>query len=82
MLYEVITCGEMAADPLNLLALIGMGIREFSMAAPFIPRTKAFLQDLHTDMARKAVRKVMHLGTSDQIRAHLMDVLKKIEQVN
>ncbi len=79
---DVCVCGEMAADPLNLLALIGMGIREFSMAAPFIPRTKAFLQDLHTDMARKAVRKVMHLGTSDQIRAHLMDVLKKIEQVN
>ena len=39
-------CGEMASDPANLLLLVGMGIREFSMPAPFIPRTKAFLAGL------------------------------------
>ncbi len=36
-------CGEMAADPACLLALIGMGIHEFSLSAPYIPQLKKFL---------------------------------------
>ena len=30
-------CGEMAADPLNALLMLGMGIREFSLSAPMHP---------------------------------------------
>ena len=74
-------CGEMASDPLNFLVLIGMGIREFSMASPFIPRTKAMLRDLPAKAARKAVLEVLQLPTSSAIRAHLVQVLKEVERV-
>ena len=72
-------CGEMASDPLNFLVLVGMGIREFSMPAPFIPRTKAFLQDLSSRKARKAAREVLAMNDSVQIRTHLLAVLKSLE---
>jgi phosphotransferase system enzyme I (PtsP) len=71
-------CGEMASDPLNLLLLIGLGITEFSMPAPFIPRTKAFLRDLSSRVARRAAREALEMGDSDSIRAHLSRVLARV----
>ncbi len=75
-------CGEMASDPMNFLLLIGMGLREFSMPAPFIPRTKAFLQNLDLKTARKAAREVLLMTDSAAIRAHLNKALAKLEPAN
>lgn len=72
-------CGEMASDPINLLVLIGLGIREFSMPAPFIPRTKAFLKDLDSGFAREAVSQVLRLNAGSAIRAHLIELLNNLE---
>jgi len=72
-------CGEMASDPLHFLLLTGMGIREFSMPAPFIPRIKAFMRDLSLKTARKAAREVLTMSDSAAIRTHLMKVLESIE---
>ncbi len=74
-------CGEMASDPMNFLVLYGMGITEFSMAAPFIPRIKAFLRDLPSDVAREAAAEVLTMTDSASIRSHLVNVLKEIVQV-
>ena len=75
-------CGEMGSDPMNFLVLYGMGIREFSMPAPFIPRIKAFLRDLDSAVAIKAARDVLTLSESAKIRAYLIEVLKEIEQLD
>ncbi len=72
-------CGEMATDPLNLLLLLGMGIREFSMPAPFIPRTKAFLKGVSMEMARRRYMEVHGMDSSIQIRAHLAETLAEVE---
>jgi len=71
-------CGEMASDPLHFLALIGMGIREFSMPAPFIPRIKARLRDLPAKAARRAAREILAMNDSAHIRAHLLKTLKDL----
>ena len=68
-------CGEMVTDPLNFLVLFGMGIREFSMAAPSIPRVKEFLGTFTTDRATRAVGHVLKMNDSRRIRAYLNDVL-------
>jgi phosphotransferase system, enzyme I, PtsP len=70
-------CGEMASDPMNFLVLYGMGINEFSMPAPFIPRIKAFLRDLPSQVARKAAADVLSMTDSASIRRHLINVLKE-----
>ncbi len=70
-------CGEMATDPAHFLLLLGMGIREFSMAAPFIPRIKAFLRDLSLSTAEKTAKKALTMTDSTQIRNYLQQVLNK-----
>ncbi len=69
-------CGEMASDPMNFLLLIGMGIREFSMPSPFIPRTKALLQTISAKEARKATKEALTMADSRQIRAYLQKTMK------
>jgi phosphotransferase system enzyme I (PtsP) len=72
-------CGEMANDPLNLLALVGMGIREFSMAAPFIPRMKMMLSRISSHAAEKAAKRILKMGESNEIRACLTKLLKSTD---
>ena len=78
----VCVCGELSSDPINLIPLIGMGIREFSMPAPFIPRTKAFLEKLPADLARRALSDVLEMDTSQEIREHLGKVLEGVKSGN
>ncbi|MBE0575722.1 MAG: phosphoenolpyruvate--protein phosphotransferase [Desulfuromonadales bacterium] len=72
-------CGEMATDPLTLLLLIGMGLREFSMPAPFIPRTKAFLKGVSMEIACRRYAQIDSMDSSIQIRKHLAEVLEEVE---
>ena len=69
----------MGSDPLILLVLIGLGIREISMPAPFIPRTKAFLRDLDSRTAMLAARQVLQMSETAAIRAFLIDQLRQLE---
>ena len=72
-------CGEMATDPLTLLLLIGMGLREFSMPAPFIPRTKAFLKGVSLEMASRHYIETHRMDNSTQIREYLAEMLTEVE---
>jgi phosphotransferase system, enzyme I, PtsP len=78
---DVCLCGEMGSDPLNLLVLIGLGIREFSMPAPFIPRTKVFLKGLDSQLAHDAAHAVLHMSETVAIRSYLIEQLKTLENV-
>lgn len=73
---SVCLCGEMATDPLHLLPLVGMGLREFSMPAPYIPRTKAFLGRLELAVAQRSWQDVAALDTSAETRAVLAAILE------
>ncbi len=72
-------CGEMATDPLTMVILIGMGLREFSMPAPFIPRTKAFLKGVSIEMARRHYTEIRDMDSSALIREHLAEMLEDVE---
>jgi len=72
-------CGEMATDPQTMVLLLGMGLREFSMPAPFIPRIKAFLKDVSLEMACQRYSEIRAMDSSTQIRQHLSEVLKDVE---
>ena len=72
-------CGEMATDPLTMLLLLGMGLREFSMPAPFIPRIKAFLKGVSLEMACQRYTEIHSMDNSTQIRQHLAEILEDVE---
>jgi phosphotransferase system enzyme I (PtsP) len=79
MAKSLCLCGEMATDPITLLPLIGMGLREFSMPAPFIPRTKAFLSYICLEQATRCFAEISQMDTSREIRCYLNGILSRID---
>ena len=72
---RVAVCGEMAADPVLLALLVGLGLREFSMAPTAIPLAKQVLRELSAaDMARVAAR-ALRAPTAAAIERELTEVL-------
>ena len=75
---EVSVCGEMAGDPLAVVLLIGMGLKQFSMSAFKLPRIKAVIRHLNTVECRGLLDQVMELSdeqeTRDILRQHLIEV--------
>jgi len=71
-------CGEMAADPLNALLLIGMGIREFSLSAPSIPVVKQAIRKHDLETCRKLARSVLACRTSADILRCLTTARSKL----
>jgi phosphotransferase system enzyme I (PtsP) len=55
-------CGEMAADPRSFILLFGMGFREFSLPAPFIPRMKQLLAGVAEAEAAAAADEALRQG--------------------
>jgi len=55
-------CGEMAADPVLLKLLVGLGLREFSMAPSAIPLAKRVIRGLSAADARIAAGRALRPG--------------------
>jgi phosphotransferase system enzyme I (PtsI) len=70
---EVTVCGEMAADPLSALVLLGFGLRKFSMNPIFIPRIKEVLRSVENKTIRRIVRKAMGLNTAQEIEEYIIE---------
>ena len=64
-------CGEMAADPLHALVLLGFGVRELSMSAAAIPRVKEAVRAVTIEAARDAALACLSLATACEIEAML-----------
>jgi phosphotransferase system enzyme I (PtsI) len=64
-------CGEMAADPLQAVLLVGLGLRDLSMTPSAIPRVKSALRALRVDHAREVSRFCLSVRTAAEIEAVL-----------
>jgi phosphotransferase system enzyme I (PtsI) len=64
-------CGEMAADPLHALVLLGFGVRELSMSPAAIPRVKEAVRAVTLEAARDAALASLSLATAAEIEAML-----------
>lgn len=67
----VAVCGEMAADPLAALALVGLGARELSMAPAAIPRVKAALRAIEAQQLEREMQACLDLATGAEVEAAL-----------
>ena len=54
-------CGEMAADPLSIILLVGLGLDEFSVNYSAILKTKKLISLLNKKEAEKIANKVLEL---------------------
>jgi phosphotransferase system enzyme I (PtsI) len=71
---NVAMCGEMTADPMAALLLLGMGLKEFSMSAAFIPAIKDIITRNSLSSAQQVCKKVMGMDSSQSIITYLQDL--------
>ncbi len=60
-------CGEMAGEPVNALALIGLGVSELSMNGPSIPFVKRVIRAARASDGRALVERLLALTTAEDI---------------
>lgn len=66
-------CGEIAGDPRYAPLLLGLGIRELSMAATALPRVKQRIRTLDLLAATRCARQIMDQSDSGRIAVLLDD---------
>jgi phosphoenolpyruvate-protein phosphotransferase (PTS system enzyme I) len=74
----VTMCGEMAGRPRCVLALLGMGLRGFSMSPAFVPTVKETIRKLNQPTAQKIAEAVLQMRTVAEIRSFLTNEVERL----
>jgi phosphotransferase system enzyme I (PtsI) len=72
---DVGVCGEMASQPLMAYALIGLGIRQLSVAPRSVARMKRVVRRITVRAATEAANEAMQAGTAERAEALLRHCL-------
>jgi len=75
---DLCLCGEMATDPACLLALVGLGIRQFSLSAPYIPKLKEFISRIDSREAEQLIGRILQEADGRTIRKLLEDQISSL----
>lgn len=68
---DLSVCGEMAADPLMVGLLVGLGFRSFSMTPAAIPVVKRGVRAIHSRVARRVARAALLADSAESVHAVL-----------
>ncbi len=71
----VAMCGEMAADPLATVLLVGLGFDELSMSAGSIPEVKRILRSVSVREAEEIVGEAMELNSFKEVDRYLRHLM-------
>jgi phosphotransferase system enzyme I (PtsI) len=72
-------CGEMAATPALAVLLVGLGVRELSMAPAAIPKVRAALRAVEADRAQRIAQACLELRSESDIEKLLKKELQQVE---
>jgi phosphotransferase system enzyme I (PtsI) len=75
---DLIMCGEMAGDPMNIPVLVGIGLTDFSMNSASIPVVRRMIRSLDTEKAKNTVKNIMTLNTVQEISDLILKEYKDI----
>jgi len=68
-------CGEMAADPAAVGLLVGLGVDELSVAAPFLAAVKERIRSIRRDRARNTAATALTLPGAAEVREYACGLL-------
>jgi phosphotransferase system enzyme I (PtsI) len=68
-------CGEMAADPLATLILLGLDLDELSVSPSMLPEVKRIIRTVTFEDAEKIAEKALQMKTSEQIETYIRNVM-------
>ncbi len=71
-------CGEMAGEAMFAFLLLGMGLDEFSIPPPRVPKIKRLISKVKFSDAQKTVDAVIKLSTPKEVEKHLQNILREI----
>jgi phosphotransferase system enzyme I (PtsI) len=74
---EVCVCGEMASDSIMAFALIGLGVRQLSVAPRSVPLVKRIVRSISVETAEAAARAALDASTAAEARIALRSRLKR-----
>ena len=77
---DLAVCGEMAADPLLVALLVGLGFRAFSMSPAAIPVVKRSLATLDSRLAARIARQALRATSPDAVHALLEPVAEAMHR--
>ncbi len=72
---DVSMCGEMAADPLMVPVLVGLGLEKFSMNPHAVPVVRALIRQLSYREATHIARQALKLVTARDVEEYLLEQL-------
>lgn len=72
------SCGEMSADPVIAILLVGLGIDEISASPVVLPKIKKAIRSIRYSEAREIAQKALTLQTGKEIRNFLDEKLQNI----
>jgi phosphotransferase system enzyme I (PtsI) len=75
---ECSLCGEMAGQPLYTMFLLGIGLRELSMAPANIPEIKKLIRLVSISQAQRVARRALGFETERQVTNYLRDQTRKL----
>lgn len=74
---QVSVCGELAADPLGMALLLGLGVDALSAAPHFVPQVKHLLRQLDAKTCRDIAQKALAGAEPSEIRTLLRDMTER-----
>ncbi len=78
---RVTMCGEMAADPLCTLLLLGLGLDELSMESFFVPVIKRIIRSLSYARAQRIAQEALRMETVQEVKGLLFEELKRLDMM-
>ena len=69
-------CGEMAADPLATVLLVGLGLDELSVVPSLLPEIKKIIRSIKYKDAKRVAETVLGMSSAAEIRDYLSSVVK------
>ncbi len=71
-------CGQMSGNPIYTMLLLGMGLRQMSVAPAAIPEIKKVIRSVSIAQCEVVAKKVMHLENARDVKSYLKDELKRL----
>ena len=68
-------CGGMAADPVALGLVLGLGYRQISVPVSVVPLARAVIRNVDLDAAAEVARDALDCGSADAVRELVVDRL-------
>ena len=75
---DVAVCGEMASQPLMAFALIGLGVRQLSVAPRSVPLVKRIVRGISVAMAEEAANAALRAATAAEAETELRKRLRGV----